>query len=143
MNSSALPDVRWQQRLTNLEAAFAQLRSAVELYRQRHLSDLERQGLVKAFEFTHELSWNVMKDYLEYQGTQNITGSRDAARESFQRGLIQSGDVWMEMIRSRNLTSHTYHRKVAEELTEKIASAYYQRFLEFIQHMRQLASQAT
>ena len=61
-------DIRWQQRLTNYEKALAQLISAVNLARQRSLSELEIQGLIQAFEFTHELAWNVMKDYFLYQG---------------------------------------------------------------------------
>lgn len=105
-------DIRWVQRLDNFKAAFGQLISAVETARLRPLSDLEKQGVIQTFEFTHELAWNVLKDYFEYQGNTSITGSRDATREAFQKNLIQNGDVWMEMIKSRNLTSHTYNKRV-------------------------------
>nr|VFJ56069.1 MAG: nucleotidyltransferase substrate binding protein, HI0074 family [Candidatus Kentron sp. DK] len=73
-------DIRWRQRFDNYRQALARLRDAVALRQQRPLSDLEQQGLIKAFEFTHELAWNVMKDYFEYQGNTRITGSRDAIR---------------------------------------------------------------
>jgi len=76
-------DIRWEQRLGNYSMALAQLSKAVDLAGQRPLSDLEQQGLIQAFEFTHELAWNVMKDYFAFQGNPSITGSRDAARESF------------------------------------------------------------
>lgn len=88
-------DIRWQQRLANYDRALGRLTAAVELSHQRPLTDLEKQGLIQAFEFTHELAWNVMKDYLTWQGTVDITGSRDATRESFSRGLVQDGEGWM------------------------------------------------
>lgn len=75
-------DIRWQQRLNNYLRALAQLEEAVQLRNQRPLSRLEQQGLIKAFEFTQELGWNVMKDYFEYQGNPTLTGSRDAIREA-------------------------------------------------------------
>jgi nucleotidyltransferase substrate binding protein (TIGR01987 family) len=93
------------------------------------LSELEKQGLIKAFEFTHELAWNVMKDYFEYQGTTSIMGSRDAVREAFQRGMVSNGEGWMEMIQSRNQTSHTYNQKVADEIVEKVTARYCELFL--------------
>lgn len=80
-------DIRWQQRLANYSKALDQLSNAIITSRQRPLSELEKQGLIQTFEFTHELAWNVMKDYFAYQGNPGITGSRDAAREAFQKGL--------------------------------------------------------
>ena len=100
-------DIRWEQRLNSFATALAQLTKAVVLAGQRPLSDLEQQGLIQAFEFTHELAWNVMKDYFTFQGSQAITGSRDAVRESFDKGLITDGEGWMGMIKSRNKSSHT------------------------------------
>jgi len=135
-----LQDIRWQQRLANYTTALAQLTSAFELAGQRPLSDLEKQGLIQAFEFTHELAWNVMKDYFAYQGTSSITGSRDAVRESFNTGIISDGEGWMEMIRSRNLSSHTYNQQVADEIVERILNCYHPLFQAFLQQMRELAS---
>jgi nucleotidyltransferase substrate binding protein (TIGR01987 family) len=133
------PDVRWKQRLSNFLPAFDQLKAAVELAKQRTLSDLEKQGLIQSFEFTHELAWNVMKDYLDYQGSNQITGSRDATREAFQRGLIEQGDQWMEMIKSRNQTSHTYNKNVADEIVQKIQTEYFDQFAKFLQRMTELS----
>lgn len=79
-----------------------QLENAVLLSHERDFTPLEEQGLIQAFEFTHELAWNVMKDYFADQGNISITGSRDAIREAFNKGLITDGEGWMEMIRSRN-----------------------------------------
>lgn len=134
------PDIRWEQRLANYSAALEQLASAVALAGQRPLTDLEKQGLIQAFEFTHELAWNVMKDYFLFQGNQSITGSRDAVRESFGKALITDGEAWMEMIKSRNLSAHTYNRKVAEEIVGKIVTVYHPLFQTFLNRMKGLAS---
>lgn len=119
------PDIRWQQRLNNLNSALQQLDDAVALAKRRELSRLEQQGLIQAFEFTHELAWNVMKDYAHFQGNVTIAGSRDATREAFKMGLVKDGDVWMEMLKSRNQTSHTYNQTLAQEITEKIIDDYF------------------
>lgn len=120
------PDNRWQQRFSHYQKALSQLSKGVELSQQRPLSDIEQQGLIKAFEFTHELAWNVMKDYFEYQGTTSIMGSRDATREAFQRNLISDGEGWMEMIKSRNMTAHTYNQDIADEISGKVITQYFQ-----------------
>lgn len=132
-------DVRWKQRLNNYSLALSQLKSAVDLTKTRPLSNLEKQGIIQAFEFTHELAWNVMKDYFEYQGNTQITGSRDATKESFQKGIIQNGDVWMEMLKSRNQTSHTYNVGVANDIVDKITKSYFELFEAFAVKMLELS----
>lgn len=132
------PDTRWQQRLSHYQQALAQLSSAVELSRQRPLSRIEQQGLIKAFEFTHELAWNVMKDFFEFQGDLSIMGSRDATRLAFTRGLIADGDGWMEMIKSRNQTTHSYNVSTADEISARIIAAYHGLFLSFFSKMNEL-----
>jgi len=131
-------DIRWKQRLENYKKALSQLQNAVELGQQRPFSELEEQGLIQAFEFTHELAWNVMKDYFYYQGNSSITGSRDATREAFHVGLIEDGDAWMEMIKSRNKTSHTYNNEIAEEIVSKIFNLYFPLFIAFQKKMASL-----
>ncbi len=125
------PDIRWKQRLANFRRACASLEAAVLLARQRPLSDLERQGLIQSFEFTHELAWNVMKDWFEDQGSAGITGSKDATREAFAKGLIDEGQVWMDMVKSRNLSTHTYNSETAEQLAVSIVGVYAAELLRF------------
>ena len=115
---------RWHQRYQNYQRAYAQLASAVELMRSRDLSDLEKQGVIQAFEFTWELAWNLLKDYLNWQGETEITGARDAIRESFKRGLIEEGQVWMAMLQDRNRTSHTYNESTMREILASIEASY-------------------
>jgi nucleotidyltransferase substrate binding protein (TIGR01987 family) len=97
-------DIRWIQRFSHFTKALSQLREAIALAQEGPLSKLEEQGLIQAFEVTHELAWNTMKDFLEGRGVQNLYGSRDATREAFRTGLIVNGEAWMNMIQSRNLT---------------------------------------
>jgi nucleotidyltransferase substrate binding protein (TIGR01987 family) len=123
-------DIRWQQRFDNYKRALYQLTLAVQLMEQRSLTDLEKQGVIQGFEFTHELAWNVLKDYLEYEGIQELVGSRSTIREAFKRGVVADGEVWIDMIEKRNLSSHTYNLQVANELAEAIRYKYHPAFIE-------------
>ncbi|MDP2038367.1 MAG: nucleotidyltransferase substrate binding protein [Ignavibacteria bacterium] len=124
-------DVRWIQRFSNFQAAIRQLQSGVDLINQRELSLLEKQGLIQAFEFTHELAWNVLKDYFYYQGNFEIKGSRDATKEAFKYNLISNGNIWMQMIETRNLTSHTYDKNIMEDIVSNIVGIFMHELVEF------------
>jgi len=140
MSANQPPDIRWKQRLENFERAMAQLLAATALSTTRPLSDLEKQGLIQAFEFSHELAWNLMRDYVIYQGGgATVSGSRDASREAFSRGLVTEGQLWMDMIQSRNLSSHTYNKTVSEEIVGKITGAYAGALEKFFKTMQALA----
>jgi nucleotidyltransferase substrate binding protein (TIGR01987 family) len=118
------PDVRWRQRFDNFERALQVLERGVHLARQRPLSELEQQGLIQGFEFTHELAWNLLKDYLQYQGIASIIGSRDATRLAFQNGLILDGEAWMAMIKARNQSSHTYNLEQAQTIARDVIDRF-------------------
>lgn len=118
-------DIRWQQRFSNYKKALFQLKKFID---KGELSELEKQGLVKAFEYTYELAWNTLKDFLEYQGKLELIGSRDAFREAFKENIITNGEGWMEMLKSRNLTIHTYNQETADEITDKVFNLYFQLF---------------
>lgn len=139
MNS---PDIRWIQRFDNFKRAVATLRRAVDLSEQRGLSELEQQGLIQGFEFTHELAWNVLKDYLEEQGFVGIIGSKNATREAFKNSLLTDGQVWMDMIKARNQTSHTYKTEIAEEIAKDIFTRFFPAFVE-MENRFQILSQAS
>jgi nucleotidyltransferase substrate binding protein (TIGR01987 family) len=128
-------DVRWLQRLDSFKRARQQLQAAVDLGSQRSLSELEQQDLIQAFEFTHELAWNVMKDYLRSLGNITVIASRDSTRAAFAAELIVDGENWMDMIVSRNLSSQTYNRDTASALVQKIAFTYANLFATFEQKM--------
>lgn len=117
-------DIRWLQRFSNYSKALERLVDALTLARERPLTDLEKQGLIQAFEFTHELAWKTLKDLLEHRGNSEIYGSKDATRQAFQLGLIENGETWMDMIKSRNETSHTYDEATAEKICSAITDHY-------------------
>jgi nucleotidyltransferase substrate binding protein (TIGR01987 family) len=119
-------DIRWIQRFNNFEKALNQLTKFIE---KGKLNELERQGLIQAYEYTFELAWNTLKDYFEEQGEQNIFGSRDAFRLAFKRGLIEDGETWMKMINSRIATSHTYNEDVAVQIANDTKNLYYDEFV--------------
>ena len=126
------PDIRWIQRFDNFKRAFARLREASELADQRGLSNLERQGLIQAFEFTHELAWNTLKDFLSARGSSaKLYGSRDATRAAFAAELIQNGEAWMKMIEHRNESSHTYNDDVAGMIMAAVQTLYVPAFEAF------------
>lgn len=133
-----MDDIRWKQRFNNYIRALQTLREAVVLSKERALSKLEQQGLIQSFEFTHELAWNVLKDYLEYQGSEGITGSKDASREAFKRELVEDGLTWMDMIKARNLSSHTYNPEVAANIVADIVDRFHPAFETMAKRFTQL-----
>ncbi|NOR68091.1 MAG: nucleotidyltransferase [Methylomarinum sp.] len=129
-------DVRWIQRFNNFQKSLIQLDKAMGLIEERDLSELEQQGVIQAFEYNYELAWNVIKDFYEYQGEQNIQGSRDAFKMAFRRGLISNGDVWMKMIKSRSLTSHTYNEETMVEILDDVIKLFYIEFTTLKESLR-------
>ena len=128
-------DIRWKQRFYNYQKAIVQLTKFIE---KGELNELEEQGIIKAFEYTYELAWKVIKDYYEEQGEVSIQGSRDALRLAFQRGLITDGDNWMKMIKSRIASVHTYNLEVAQQINQDIHDIYFQLFIELKEKMESL-----
>ena len=111
--------------MPTIKKALSQLE---DIARIEKLSKIEEIALIKAFEFTYELAWNVIKDYYQYQGITGIQGSRDAFRTAFKQGLIKDGETWMSMIESRIQTTHVYNESVARDIAEDIRNHYYDQF---------------
>jgi nucleotidyltransferase substrate binding protein (TIGR01987 family) len=128
-------DVRWIRRLQSFYKVFAQLERFIE---KTELNEMERQGIIQAFEYNFELSWNTLKDYFEYQGESNIHGSRDAIRIAFQRGIIEDGELWMQMLKSRTLTTHTYNESTAKMIEKEIRDSYFNAFQNLQQKLNEL-----
>ncbi len=131
-------EVRWIQRAGSFEKALSRLKAAVTLADQRELSDLESQGLIQGFEYTHELAWKTLKNFLEAQGLATLYGSRDTTRAAFNNGVIENGEVWMDMIDKRNLTSHTYDEETAAEVVKIIRETYYTAFEGLLSKLHEL-----
>jgi len=138
-------DIRWKQRLENFNKALERLNEAAQIMEKElnfseEVNDLLKEGLIQRFEYTHELAWNVMKDYAEYQGNTEIRGSRDAIRWALQNGLAND-KVWMKSIEDRNLSSHDYDRLTAESIFLKVVGTYLPLFNQFKQTMSNISDE--
>ena len=131
-------DIRWLQRFEHFQQALAQLHDAQSLADSRPLTKLEEQGMIQAFEYTFELSWNLLKDFLESRGVRDLYGSHDVIRAAFQRQLLDDGQEWMRMIESRNLTRHTYDESVAQQVLAAIRHHHIRQFDALAQRMQSL-----
>jgi len=130
-------DIRWIQRLNNWTRALDQLTRFLD---REALNELEQQGLVQSFEYNHELAWKTLKDLLTEQGYQDLIGSKDVARKAFEVGLVEDGGVWIDMIKSRNLSSHTYNEDTAEAVVMAIIERYYDAFTALHTKLKALAA---
>src|SRR5690606_2476985 len=101
----------------------------------RFLRDIIKDGLIHRFKYTHELAWNLMKDFLGDIGNIKVYDSKDATREAFAADLISDGDSWMDMILSRNKTMQTYNEDTADEILTKIINDYHSAFEAFLHTM--------
>lgn len=120
MNDENL-DIRWKQRFAHYKKAFALLEQTMTIEAP---SDAERAGLIQFFEMSFELAWKVLKDYLEEEGF-NPASPRQTVKQAFQASLIRDGHIWMEALKDRNLTVHTYEEKIALAVEKKIRESYF------------------
>ena len=114
-------DIRWKQRFNNFEKSLKFLKDAV--YRT-HLSELEKAGVIQTYEFTFELAWKTVKDYLEEKGV-SVKFPRDTIKEGFRYEILEDGDLWIDMLEKRNLMSHAYDEAKAEIAYKLIINEYF------------------
>lgn len=116
---------RWVYRFDNYKRAFVLLREAIEALEQRELSQLEKEGIIQRFEYTWELAWKVLKDYLEYEGVvlDKITPA-SVIKAAFEAKIIKDGEQWMVALDARNKMSHQYNLKKFEEIIKEIQAHY-------------------
>ena len=118
-------DIRWKQRFDNFERAFTLLKEAFEKDISE-MSDLEKEGVVQRFEYTFELAWKTLKDYLVYSGVvfDQITPRR-IIKEAFAARIIEDGQTWIDMLEQRNLMSHTYDKETLDGVIRNITQRYF------------------
>jgi len=114
-------ETRWRQRFDNLLKAHDLLAAAA---RRTDLSRLEQEGLVQRFEYTFELSWKTLKDYLEAQGLP-VTYPRDVIKQAFRNELLTSGETWLDMLESRNTLAHTYDETRFQTSINKVHNEFF------------------
>lgn len=114
-------EIRWKQRFQNFKSAFMQLEAATALPK---LNDLETSGLIQTFEYTFELAWKTLKDYLESEGI-NTSTPRQVIQESFKANIITNGHSWIDALEKRNLMAHTYNKNLSDQAAQLIKSQYF------------------
>lgn len=148
-----MEDIRWQQRFNNYRKALQRLLDNIAYIQSKQetdeeeidililsMPDIEKQGLIQSFEFTYELAWKVMKDYAEFQGNTEVNGPRDAVLFAAQTGMLNDGHIWMEMMKSRNKSSHTYNEDTANEIVKLILTEYKDELIGFETKMETIRS---
>jgi nucleotidyltransferase substrate binding protein (TIGR01987 family) len=137
MNTSNAPDKpRYVYRFENFKRAFLLLREAIELGLARETTQLEKEGTIQRFEYTWELAWKTMKDYLEHTGIilETVTPS-STIKAAFAANIIQNGDIWMQALDARNLMSHVYEFKSFNQVIADISAKYLNVLDDFYQDM--------
>lgn len=127
-------DIRWKQRFQNFEKAFLFLQKATKI---SNLDELQQAGLIQSFEFTFELAWKTLKDYLESMGLP-LKYPREVLKQAFTSELIKNGTLWLEMLEKRNELTHTYDEVQTKKAVETIVQHYFaaiQQVYETLKHV--------
>ena len=136
-------DVRWKQRFENFERGYLLLRSALENRRLDQFSQLEQEGVIQRFEYTFELAWKTLKDYLENVGiTLDQIHPRAVIKAAFAAKLLEDGEAWMDMLAARNLMSHTYDCAKFQEVVAALKDRYLAKLEEMYLLLKKLTLEA-
>lgn len=122
------PDILWKQRFQNFDRAFVLLRDALE-NGPDSLNQLEKEGVIQRFEFSFELAWKTVKDYMEHDGFVFATITpRQVIKDAFAAKILKDGQSWIDMLDHRNLLSHTYNLSKFEEAVKAVHDRYLDAF---------------
>ena len=117
---------RWEQKFESYSKALKRLAEVVNESKRRELNEYELDSVVQRFEFTHEMAWKLMMSYCKFVSPEaEVLGSKDSTRWAFHSGLLDDGEIWMDMIAARNATSHNYDGEMAEGIVQKITTQYF------------------
>lgn len=120
-------DIRWKQRYQNYKKALRQLEAGLKV---KDPDILQKQGIIQCFEYTFELAWKTLQDFLiQKRGYTDAKGPRPALEQAFQDDIIKDGMTWFDMLKSRNLTTHLYDEKEVEAIYNKVAKQYFSLFV--------------
>ncbi|PSN13690.1 nucleotidyltransferase [filamentous cyanobacterium CCT1] len=117
-------NLRWVQRFQNFDDALKTFSRVFERYQATPNDEVIQIALIQAFEFTFEIAWKTMKDFLEYEGYSGAGNSKQTVRVAFQAGLIANAEGWMAAIARRNMTSHVYNAVVLQETIDFIRDEF-------------------
>lgn len=126
----AREDIRWIQRFINYRKALKRLGEAVTLAQERELSELEQQGLIQAFEFTCDMGWKTLQDFVVDRG---YVGERERPVliivDAAARGIINE-QIWRKLYQARCKTSHSYDEEVADDIADDVLTIYHDVFIQ-------------
>lgn len=118
-------DIRWKQRFNNFDNAYATFCRVVKAYEADKTSEITKMALVQSYEFTFELAWKTLKDYLENEGYDEVKNAKQTIRQAFQAEILHNPEEWMDAIQKRNLTSHVYNKDILQEAVDFIYDRFY------------------
>ncbi len=119
-------DTRWKQRFQNFDKAFNKFEFALSHFNEEQENELYQMALIQTFEFTYELGWKTVKDYLHYSGIKKVNLPREVIKHGYQNQIIENGQMWINMMEDRNLMAHTYSEENAKKAVERISNEYSQ-----------------
>lgn len=132
-----MDDVRWKQRFNQFEKAYLEFIASLEDEKFNSFSVRERKGVIQEFEILIELTWKLLKDYLEFNGIVFKTVfPKQVMREAFSANLLKDGEVWAEMLELRNKLSHTYDQQVFDEAMDIFQEAFKAPFVDLYKFFR-------
>lgn len=117
-------DIRWKQRFQNFDKVYKRLIHAIAVVKDEPKNEVLAAGLIQTYEFTFELAWKTLKDYLEMEGF-TVPSPRATIRQAFQSGYIGHAETWMQALNDRNLTTHTYDEQIAAKVVSDINERYF------------------
>lgn len=116
-------NLRWKERFQSYCRALLQLESALQ---QKQFTVLEKDGVIKRFEFTFELAWKTLQDKLYNEGYVGIKGPKPVIKQAFNNGIIKDGQAWIDMLTDRNNSTHLYDESAAVHIFDRIQITYFQ-----------------
>jgi len=128
-------DIRWKQRFENYSKAYTSLLESDDALKKEPDNGFIKDSVIQRYEYTVELAWKVMKDYLEEQGFIDVTSPKKVIRKAFEERLIQDATAWMAALNGRNITSHAYDETKANEIIKDISEKYILLFRDLFDQM--------
>lgn len=128
---------RWKQRFSNFAKAFSSLEESIAAAKNDPGNRFIKDSVIQRYEYTIELAWKLMKDYLEELGFIDVSAPKQVVRKAFQESVIKDAEAWIKALNDRNKTSHIYEEAIADEITKDIIEAHYIIFAELYSFFKQ------
>ena len=124
MNQKVTAKDKFQQRMLSLGKALKLLQDVHSVYLKQPNEEIYQMALIQSFEFSFELSWNVIKYFIEYNELAQLRYARDVIKQAFHKGIISDGQVWLDMLENRNKLSHVYDKALTKDVIQQISKVY-------------------